>query len=531
MIKTLIGIRLRSLFCSLGQRSKKGESAASSGRMAAMLVLYGVLILLFAFLSLTLAVSMAPIMIATGLDALYFAIYMLATFTLVFFFSIFETKSELFECKDNALLLSMPIPPHAIVASRVITVLLYNYVESAVVFFPAVAVYLVFGGTPLAALGAALVFLLLPLLATALASAVGYLVARISGRLKNNSFVTLLLSLAFLAIYFFGYSFLTDGLDTFLEQIASGGFAESAPFLVFLGGAALLSPLPLLVFLAVTLGGSALTYFLISRYYFRLITGSAHAARTKYRERAARQGSAYTAIVKKELYRYISSSTYMLNSGIALIFQLGIAVYALFGISSLRTMLAELIPAAAVSDLLSVGATLVLTFFSLCTFISGCTLSLEGSAFPLFRTLPISARTVLLAKATPHVLITLPFSLLSALLLAIAVEAPWYYCIFLFLMPTAANLFCALFGMVMNVAFPKFDYATEAQVIKQSTAMFICTFGQMLFAILLTALTVVLALASLGVLACGLVTLLLLLLSLCMYLVLIGPSARRYETL
>lgn len=531
MIKTLIGIRLRSLFYSLGKKNKKGESAASSGRIAAMLVLYGVLILLFAFFSLTVAVAMAPTMIAAGLDALYFSIYMLAAFTVVFLLSIFETKSELFECKDNALLLSMPIPPHAIVASRVITILLYNYAETAVVFFPAVAVYLAFGGTPLAALGAALVFLLLPLLATALASAVGYLVARIAGRLKNNSLVTLVLSLSFLALYFFGYSRLTDGIDAFLEEIAAGGIVSGAPFLVFLGGAALLSPLPLLAFAAVSLGGSALAYFLISRCYFRLITGTAHTARVVYRERTARQGSAFTAVVKKELHRYISSSTYMLNSGLGLIFQLGVAVYALFGIGSLRALLAEALSAAAVSDLLAVGAVLVPTFFSLCTFISCCTLSLEGSAFPLLRTLPIPARTILLAKATPHILITLPFSLLSALLLAIATQAPWYYCLFLFLMPTAANLFSALFGMVMNVAFPKFDYVTEAQVIKQSTAIFVCTFGQMFFALLLTAFTVLLSLAAFGVLACALVTLLLLLLSLCMLLLLIGPCSKRYETL
>ena len=526
MIKTLIGIRMRSFAATLGKK-KDG----SNRKLVGMIILYAFLALLFVCFSLTIAVSMAPVMIAGGLDALYFSIFMLAGFTVVFLLSIFETKSELFECRDNELLLAMPIRPHAIVIARLSVVLIINYAEYAIVFFPAVLVYLICGGVPLAAVGSLFVFLLLPLLATSFSAAVGYLVARISKKIKNNSLVTTVLSLAFLALYFFGYSSLMGGFGDYLEKVSTGEITEGSPFLIFIGEAALMRPIPFLAFLAVSLAAGALAYFLISRAYFRIVTATGKSKRAAYREKKVRQGSPFTAMVKKELLRYTSSATYMLNSGIGLLFELGVSIYFVACMEDVRGILSDFVSAENVDAVLPVMGILVLTVFSLCTFISGCTLSLEGKAFSQLRALPISAETVLFAKTMPHLIVTFPFTVVTATLFALATHAPWYYVIFLFLTPTAANLFCALFGMVMNVAFPRFDYENEAQVIKQSTAMFICTFGQMIFAVLLAILAVLLTFSSKGLVAVGAITALFLVLSAVMYILLVGPSARRYEKL
>ena len=532
MIKTLIGIRLRALAFALGGKQKSGKGKTQTGgRLALMICLYAFLALMFAFFSLSLAIVMAPVMISAGLDALYFSLFMIGSFTVVFLFSIFETKSELFECRDNELLLAMPIRPREIILARIFTVLIYNYAECAVVFFPATAAYLFFGGSPFASIGAFFVFLLLPLFATALSSALGFLVARIAKKMKNNSLVTTLISLAFLALYLFGYTALMDGLEKYIDGIAGGSVTPESPVLLFIGGAALLQPLPFLALLALSLGGSALAFLLISRSYFRIVTDTTGAKHARYREKRVKQGTPFTALVKKELFRYVSSATYMLNSGIGLLFELGISVYFAVRIQEARELVGGVFPEGGADGLLPILGILILTFFSTCTFISGCSLSLEGKAFPMLRVLPIPTETVLLAKTVPHLIIALPFTVISAILLAVTTQAAWYYVIFLFLTPTAACLFCALFGMVMNVAFPKFDYVSEAQVIKQSAAMFICTFGQMLLAVLVSAVVILLTVASMGLLAVGAVTALFLALSAVMYIVLVGPSARRYEKL
>lgn len=55
-----------------------------------------------------------------GLDWLYFALFAVADLALMFIFSVFTAKSQLFEAKDNELLLSMPIPPRQILTSRLV---------------------------------------------------------------------------------------------------------------------------------------------------------------------------------------------------------------------------------------------------------------------------------------------------------------------------------------------------------------------------------------------------------------------------
>ena len=125
MIKALTLIRLRAMIGSLGAKGKDG-GVKPSGRWKilgiSLLFLYlgGV----FAYLSGSMAVMLAPVTIAMDMGWLYFTLFNTAAFTMIFLFSIFETKSELFECKDNELLLSMPIKPRDIILSRIFTVLI-----------------------------------------------------------------------------------------------------------------------------------------------------------------------------------------------------------------------------------------------------------------------------------------------------------------------------------------------------------------------------------------------------------------------
>ena len=199
MIKTLLGARLRSALSTLLSRGKKdGSTRIGKGRVAALALAYIYVIVVFGGLMAFNAVSMAPVLISLDLDWFYFATFTAIAFLGVFLLSIFETKSELFECKDNELLLSMPIRPRDIVLSRVFTVLVFNYLETFLLILPAVIVYAIFGGSLHGIIGSILVMLLLPLLSTSLSSGVGYVLAIVAKKLKNNSFLTVAASLLLL---------------------------------------------------------------------------------------------------------------------------------------------------------------------------------------------------------------------------------------------------------------------------------------------------------------------------------------------
>ena len=142
MLKSLLRIRLMSL---VGRMTVgKSGAKATRARTVTMLLVYLYLAATFLFLSFSSAATLAPVLIGLSLDWLYFALFFVATLALLVFFGIFEVKSELFDAKDNDLLLSLPIPARDIFLSRLLTVLIFHYVEAAILLFPAVGVYFVF---------------------------------------------------------------------------------------------------------------------------------------------------------------------------------------------------------------------------------------------------------------------------------------------------------------------------------------------------------------------------------------------------
>ena len=71
----------------------------------------------------------------------YFTLFALVGVLMGVFGSVFNTFSGLYQAKDNDLLLSLPIPVRAILASRLLGVYLMGLMFSGVILLPCVIVY------------------------------------------------------------------------------------------------------------------------------------------------------------------------------------------------------------------------------------------------------------------------------------------------------------------------------------------------------------------------------------------------------
>ena len=135
---------------------------------------------------------------------LYFALMGLIAILLGAFGSVFNTYAGLYLPKDNDLLLSMPIPVPALLASRLLGVYLMGLLYSAIVIVPAVIVYWVTAGAALPAVwGGLLLTLLISVIVMILSCALGWVVAKISQKLKHKGFLTVAVSLVFICLYYF----------------------------------------------------------------------------------------------------------------------------------------------------------------------------------------------------------------------------------------------------------------------------------------------------------------------------------------
>ena len=527
MIKRLVGIRLSSLVSSM--KSKKADGTKKPLPVWKIL-LFALLFLYlggaFVFLFTMMAIGFGMLLIPNGQDAMYYGMFMLIAFSVVFIFSIFETKSELFDCRDNELLLAMPIKPSHIVISRIITVLIYNYIEMALIFLPSVVVYAILGGSPLGIVGGVLAYLLLPLLSTALSSGVGYILALITKKLKNKTIFTTVISLFFLVLYMVVYTGFVGNVGEMEEDMMVN--ILEIPVIAAIGSAATLNPISTTVFVLVSIFAAYSAYAIISKSYISIVTSKVSAEKAVFKKEKLKKRSAVLAITLKELRRLFTSSAYLLNASMGAVFAPIIAVMALIYRADIKAMLSE-IPF--LSGALAPMLTAALTFMAFMIIISASSLSLEGKSFWIIKSMPLSGRDVLLGKTIPHVIFGAPVLLVSSVILAIATEASATDLPFMIIIPQLANIVSALFGIIINTAFPKFEYENEAQPLKQSLAMTVVMFSGMIFGILISGVSVALSIFASALVANIVVSALLLALAIGLYFILIGPSARRYERL
>ena len=476
MIKSLLGIRMRSATAGIGKlvSGKKTKTVSPLG-IAVLVLLLTLILASVEMIFVGIAVLLAPTLIAVGADWFYFFIFIGIDVSLVFILGVFITKSEIFECRDNELLLSMPIRPRDIVAARLLTLVLWNYAESLLFFLPAVIVYGVMGGSYLGIIGSSVVFLFLPLIPTSLSCLVGYAVSLISAKFKNKTFITVIFFFAFFGAYMVGYTSLVNGIDNLL--LAAQDAASSVGRLSFLkaiGEAAMLKPLPLVLICVASVLSFLVTVAAISIGFSRIVFVSRGGKKKVYREKKRERRSPLFALTKKELMRFFTSSAYIINDSLGLIFALVAAIFVLVK----RDMLLQICAVFAAligTDSVFFTVTLLTSVLGICagmSFISSCALSLEGKSFPLLKSMPLSGREVLLSKTLSHIIITAPFILVSSVIMCIAAGEYSFiwYCI---LVPQLVNASCALVGIIFNTLFPRFDYKNETEVIKQSLSVFL----------------------------------------------------------
>ena len=191
MLKTLIRIQLRAQLAGMMNRQRNGAKAAQKKKSAtpvlfALLMLYCVVVFGFLFYMQfsQLAAAFAP----AGLGWLYFAMYAIMAFALMFIGSIFLAKSQLFEAKDNELLLAMPIRPGDILLSRMVILLAYDFVFELVVAVPAALAWsMEVGFTALGAVSFVLLIVTLPLFSLAVSCLFAWLLSLLTARIRHKS--------------------------------------------------------------------------------------------------------------------------------------------------------------------------------------------------------------------------------------------------------------------------------------------------------------------------------------------------------
>lgn len=241
MLKLLVKKQLTEIFRAYLYDAKKNRARSKAATVGYIiffvLLMAGVIGGMFTTLSLAMCRSMAE----AGMSWFYFAIMGLMAILLGAFGSVFTTYSSLYLPKDNDQMLSLPIPVNTLITARLLGVYLMGLMYSGVVVLPAIIVYwATVSAAPLHLLAGVLFLLLISLFVMAISCLLGWVVAKVSLKLKNKSFVTVVLSLVFFGLYYYFFSFKANSLLTELLQniVLYGDKVRSSAYPVYLFGQA-----------------------------------------------------------------------------------------------------------------------------------------------------------------------------------------------------------------------------------------------------------------------------------------------------
>ena len=478
-------------FSSLTQ-GKKGKNRTTAGKVG--------MIILFAFLGLYVTFAMAALFISmnlalAGTENEFFplALALLITLTLTLFGSIFPTKTQIFDSKDNELLISMPIPPKYIFISRLVFLLIINYLLESIVLVPAIICFAIFTGfTLMGFIFTLLVFILVPFLTLSVSSLLAWLISLIASKIKNKTFVTVFLFAIFFGAYMFGAGMIGSFSESDIVTVDLSGF-KNAPVIGW-GARAMTygEAVPFLLFLLCCIAPAILAYLLLNRSFIKILTTKKGSVKVKYKEKDEKVSSVFSTLIKKEMRRFGTSSAYILNEGMGILMVIIFTVMICVAIVPIKADIID----TGMDFILPVIAFSVVAFGSSMIMISAPSISLEDKNLWILQSLPIPPRSILLAKVCCHIIIGLPACVISCIILGVALELSVLDTVAITLAICAVVAFGAYFGMLLGLCFPKFDWQNENVALKQGFAVFGAMFGGMLWCLIMVGVAVLMSFVS-----------------------------------
>lgn len=410
-----------------------------------------------------------------------------AAFGLILVFGFYHAQGYLFDFQDYDLLASMPLTRGQILMSKLVALIAMMLIYSAFLTLPMMALFQLRYAMPATFLLYGLIGqLFLPIVPMSVACLAAVAVRLISSRLKHPVLIRNVLSLG-MVIGLMTVMTLFQGQTGQAQDLA----ALIQPIQTWLAPVYWLTMAMIngnLFALVKLIGLSSLVLIL----FLLLIAPVWNALNQKARTTPVKAGgkvkleasSMNAALLRKELRRYFGSTSLVMNTMVGPVM---VALCAVQKDLMVQVMLESGADFGAFADPVAMLLLAACLFCAMICPITATSISLEGKNFWIVRSLPIPANRYLGAKLALNLLLNVPVSWLSILILSFVYHFAPVTTLLLLALTLLAALCSGLFGLIVNLHFPRFDYDREIVVVKQSLSTMITVFAGMGFSFLIIA--------------------------------------------
>lgn len=469
--KILLKNNLNILLGKLNKKSKRKST------------LFGGLLLVFGLIALTLIYTLQAKSMFDGLAPLHVekvCIFhaLLTSLSVIVIIGIMRTTANT-KNSDTDFLMSLPIKKSEIILSKTLSKYIFDWFFVFLLFVPYMVLYLILIEFNINLLIFGLIYLFIaPLVSVGISYIFDFIVARLFNRIKfGNLLKTFFLLLIFISVL--GFMLAKTFTYGTADQLNLNAYFADRPisnyFLNFLFYPNIQN---VLVVLSCTILPFILGVILYTIDYGKTFASYSSKNKTLKFENGK---NTLKMFYKKELYSYVSTPAYIINTIIGGVVILVVSIFVCtLGKNGLNNYLGVEIP----NILLSGIFALIFCCMLASAPISASSISLEGKNIWLLKSCPINEKTLFLSKILTHLTILEPFIIISSLLLTIFVKFSFVEFLIIISLPTMQNLILASGGLLMNLWFPMLDFDNETKVVKQSLSVLLTMVFGILIALL-----------------------------------------------
>ena len=427
--------------------------------------------------------SLAPM----NLAYLLLSLFVVGISVMTFVEGIYKSGSLMFNCRDDQLLFSLPIKRRTVLFVRVFKFYVFEVLFNSLFLLPIMIAYIRWDSniTWTYYLTSIVMLFFLPIIPIALSTIVGMISSSISSRFKYKNAAQIVVSMLFILVALI-FSFKINDIVNYVITHSNDLNESLTKFYYPAGAYAKLVTnfnfIDLLIFIAINLGIFTVTIWVLSKFYFKVNSRMKKVETSNKKinvdEIKIVSQSKTKAIVMKELVTFFKTPVFIINAGFALVlFIIASLVITVKFDSMIAILLSEEYDFGLTKEIimhnLSIVVLALIVITSFMTSITNSVISLEGRKISILKSLPVKVKTILMGKVLASLVITTPVMFIGDIILFIGLKINIIEAILLLILSIIVPLVSHLIGIIVNLKYPKLDWESTTEVVKQSSSSFI----------------------------------------------------------
>lgn len=414
-------------------------------------------------------------------------LFILLTSIMTIMEGIYKTSSLLFNCKDDDLLLSLPIKRSTVLFIRIFKFYIFELLYNSLFLIPPMIMYAAYTKPTISYYLISLIGLLLfPIIPILISCIIGSVITFISSKFKSKNIVQTIVTLIFiLGVMYISYNSknvinnITENV-TNINDIITKIYYPAGAYIKLITD---FNTIELLKFIIINIVLFIISIIVIGKIYFNINSNTKSIKIKKHdKNYIIKTSTPIKALIKKELSRFINSPVFITNAGFGLVlFIIGCIFIAIKSDSVVQNFIQN--DSRMTMDIINNYLPTILfgfiCFTSFMTSITSSMISLEGKTFNILKSLPVKPLTIIKSKVYSALLLMLPCIFIGDIIIFVKYKFDILNIILIIISSVLLPLISETIGIIINLKYPKMDAKNDTEVVKQSMSSTVSVFTGM----------------------------------------------------